>query len=445
MQELVSPCVSQPSLAEIKRRATKVSPGILVHTPRQLNEQFWPIFTCMHLLVIVFMVTWTTYNNGFTALTFTPSYQTEAEEITLTGPQNITSRTPANPWLGQPAEHLIGLGGLFPPCMRQDYRIDYHYSRGVGDMLFTGEEKLGCCEMQSVNAAATVTKDRCVLDGAVWRPVRCSKRGLGENFVAHIIRPCCTGLDGSCHMTSPQHCWFVGGKFHLHAEHCYQVNCLEHLCYLGNPPTTPEYQDTPKLPPSYHQWWRFLTTVYIPQGVVDGVIILSLELPFSWTLERKLGWLRLLLVHMSAGAGGHLMGSLFSKFTSILTGGGPSLAGILAVHLVHHLEIWGLRPKLSKYTFCWTLSVLTLAFLGTIPHLSNHANVWGFVVGFLLAMIYIPFQWVKRICLLRIICLVILIFGFMCSLMFFYEVQPSEPCSLCMYIDCVPYISGICD
>ena len=57
---------------------------------------------------------------------------------------------------------------------------------------------------------------------ATWREVRCSQRSSPQSAVKHILRPCCKE-DGQCTLTSPQHCWFMKGRVHLHFDHCTQV------------------------------------------------------------------------------------------------------------------------------------------------------------------------------------------------------------------------------
>ena len=58
---------------------------------------------------------------------------------------------------------------------------------------------------------------------AQWRNTQCSQRSASQSTVQHTLRPCCGELDGQCTLTSPQHCWFMNGWFHLDAEHCSQV------------------------------------------------------------------------------------------------------------------------------------------------------------------------------------------------------------------------------
>lgn len=59
-------------------------------------------------------------------------------------------------------------------------------------------------------------------DKARWREAHCSQRPASQSTVQHTLRPCCKG-DGQCSLTSPEHCWFMKGRFHFHVEHCTQV------------------------------------------------------------------------------------------------------------------------------------------------------------------------------------------------------------------------------
>ena len=58
-----------------------------------------------------------------------------------------------------------------------------------------------------------------------WRAgTPCGERRSGEKSVAHLLKPCCVDLKGTCELVSHAHCIFIGGVFHRTGpEHCSQV------------------------------------------------------------------------------------------------------------------------------------------------------------------------------------------------------------------------------
>lgn len=64
---------------------------------------------------------------------------------------------------------------------------------------------------------------RLARDLGEWIPFKCSERPIGQTMVHHGLRPCCHVISGQCSLTSPDHCEFISGVFHTHAEHCAEV------------------------------------------------------------------------------------------------------------------------------------------------------------------------------------------------------------------------------
>ncbi|RMX49838.1 hypothetical protein pdam_00023374, partial [Pocillopora damicornis] len=145
--------------------------------------------------------------------------------FTFRGNVTVTHSERPNPLIGPPGAQLISLGALYPPCIREDYAFNVYMVHALQLHVGEGGEKLGCCEVEEVNAAGTTTKGECSIlsnNKATWREVRCSQRSSPQSAVKHILRPCCKE-DGQCTLTSPQHCWFMKGRVHLHFDHCTQV------------------------------------------------------------------------------------------------------------------------------------------------------------------------------------------------------------------------------
>ena len=66
-----------------------------------------------------------------------------------------------NMWIGPSPRHLISMGAFFPACIRGEHRVQiYNAKQGITGGV---SNKLGCCEVEGVNAAGTTTKVHFVL------------------------------------------------------------------------------------------------------------------------------------------------------------------------------------------------------------------------------------------------------------------------------------------
>ncbi|XP_031549583.1 inactive rhomboid protein 1-like [Actinia tenebrosa] len=416
------------------------------------DYKHWPVFTCAYGLVQISMMIWVCNRGGKISNALQPIRRSRLETLTFRGPTVINHTEYPNPWYGPSERSLVQLGALFPPCMRTEHRYNYQFATSWSNIqLRLGREKLGCCEAETLNIAGTLTKKQCQSMSAPnmtqWKEIRCSQRRTGQNFIAHAIRPCCDALASKCHMTSPDHCVFIGGVYHLHAEHCYQVDCLAFSCDAD-----PEVRGIDDdhllsagviLPPSYHQWWRFLVTIYLPHGIVDGTILNLLGLPICLIIERKIGLLRMVLVHTTAGVGGHLIGSLCSESTSITTGGVPSLAGIIVISIIYSFRAQTQSSRILLYLSGYFFSLVVLFILSSFPLVNNFSTFSGLILGIFLGFTYLPNLKLRREHVVRVTCLAVIILVFIICLFIFYEVQPS--CSWCMKFSCVFFVDGWCE
>ena len=91
-----------------------------------------------------------------------------------------------------------------------------------------------------------------------------------------------------------------------------QVDCLQQLCIMGDQSIADNYV-TQFSPRRSHQWWRFVTSIYLQQGIVDSLLITFLQIWLYWGQENSVGWLRMAIVHHTAGVGGHLVRRLRLK------------------------------------------------------------------------------------------------------------------------------------
>ena len=92
--------------------------------------------------------------------------------------------------------------------------------------------------------------------------------------------------------------------------------------------------------------------------------------------------------------------------------------------------------------------VIALIVVGMLPYVDNFAHIAGFVFGFLLAVIFLPYvtfgKWDRRRKIFQIfialgICVTLFTIGFL----IFYVDQEAN-CPGCEYLNCIPFTFDFC-
>ena len=99
------------------------------------------------------------------------------------------------------------------------------------------------------------------------------------------------------------------------------------------------------------------------------------------------------------------------------------------------------------------LIMLVLVFVGLLPYIDNFAHIFGFIYGFFLSLILLPYvvvdQWDERrkqiqtvISMLAVIALSVL--GFV---LFYdnYDISGTQTSSIIQYLNCVPIVEDFCE
>ncbi|KNE69146.1 hypothetical protein AMAG_14002 [Allomyces macrogynus ATCC 38327] len=142
----------------------------------------------------------------------------------------------------------------------------------------------------------------------------------------------------------------------------------------------------PKLP---DQWWRVITAVGVPRGLVHWVFTAGLTLWLGPPLERTIGRFRFALLWVTAGIMSILAALLVTKDFVILGPNGGAYA-LLAMNLIDHITGWPLldRPYLSTARL-FIKTLLTLI-VGWFPGVANVNHISGFAVGLVLGFALRP-------------------------------------------------------
>lgn len=131
---------------------------------------------------------------------------------------------------------------------------------------------------------------------------------------------------------------------------------------------------------------------------------------------------------------------------------GPSgaLYGLLGVQLVELLQSWKLLDHPFSELLKLLINIILLLALGLLPYIDNFANIGGFIFGILSSFILVPFisigKWdrLTKLCLISI-ALPVMVILFFIGFVIFYNVQDSDFCSWCNYLNCIPFTDDFCD
>ncbi|XP_057310794.1 inactive rhomboid protein 1-like [Hydractinia symbiolongicarpus] len=374
-------------------------------------------------------------------------------------------------WIGPRLNTLILLGAKYAPCMRHDKLL---YKQLFQENL--AENKTGCC-MQTLNTgciqrqqsecSTSFTKfkpktvcgqdpDMC-LNPASKAPNEWDKNsiinwpvcrktvnltGINKENYPHMTceitgRPCCIGTQAQCIITSQAYCEFLDGVYHSDRTLCSQVDCLSSTC--GLLPFANENQPD--------QFYRLWLSLFLNAGILHVVLILIFNFTILRDIEKMAGWLRTGLIFILSGICGNLWSSILIPYEPEVGPSGSSF-GIIACLFVEVIQSWQLirNPFVAIGKLCGVVLVLFL--LGLLPYIDNFAHIFGFIHGFFLAFIFLPYvtfgKWDRRrkqiqIVIAAVVLIIITIIGFI----LFYVYQDINTSGV-TYFNCVPITTDFC-
>lgn len=122
--------------------------------------------------------------------------------------------------------------------------------------------------------------------------------------------------------------------------------------------------------------------------------------------------------------------------------------GIIACLFVELIQSWQIikKPITALLKLCGV--VLLLLLVGLLPYVDNFAHMSGFVFGFFLAFILLPYitfgEWDKRRKRIQIlVAFAILIILYIVGFIIFLNTQTAT-CVGCEYLNCVPFTVDFC-
>ncbi|XP_046585059.1 uncharacterized protein LOC124292029 [Haliotis rubra] len=431
---------------ELRREIDQHSKHSMTDTRAKLATltHYTPIFTYAVMILQVLMLGVMISLNGVATVDAVSRLLLQDNTRTFLGVETVDMRQEVNMWVGPSSRFFIGMGALLSVCMRDDHIL---HMQGVAQNYST-ENTLGCCEVQARNTAGTTTKEEChslTLGVGHWREVPCGQRQPGENYVQHVIKPCCTDERGTCLLISHEHCSFLGGLFHeREKEHCSQVNCPSEVCKMGGMSS-----DThkPWLPSSY-QWWRPLLSLMYTHGVVHLLLLLLAEWLLLRQVEMSAGCLRVGIIYVLCGVAGGMCASVISPYTpQVCTT--AAVMGALGVLHMELIEAWTLLPRpwleLVKIYGLLAFALIT----GTLPLINNFAIITGFLTGHLSAVALLPYinlrLWSKRSRVAAVfVSIALLLLLYFVIIYSFHHLQNLNTCEWCRNLECQEYAPHMC-
>lgn len=250
-------------------------------------------------------------------------------------------------------------------------------------------------------------------------------------------RPCCVGVRGGCVITTREDCTFMRGYYHDDKTLCSHVDCMEDICGM--------------IPFLHHnipdQIYRLISSLFIHAGVVHLLVTVVFQLTVMRDLEKLAGWLRIALIYLLSGIGGSLFAAILLPHL-IEAGPSGSQFGLLSCLFVEVIQNWYIlkKPKLALLRLC--LLLFFLLSLGLMPMVDNIAHIGGFVMGFMLSFVFLPYinytvKARKRKLTVVVVCGVLSSL-FLVGLMVMFYLPPFFECGFCHYLNCIPITPTLC-
>ncbi|KAM7438854.1 hypothetical protein ABFA07_011688 [Porites harrisoni] len=381
-----------------------------------------------------------------------------------------------NFWIGPNQRGLIRMGAKFAPCMRVDSKL-----QDVLQEERRNETDTGCCiksdgsgciqtsQKECSRAFASFSKyskdnktrivcgqdPRTCLDPpdvapdrwdsqdiTKWPVCKKNKPNLSPTDYPHMTceitgRPCCMGNEARCEIVSKGVCDFYNGTWHENFTLCSQVDCISDTCGMLDF----HRKDKPD------QVYRLWMAIFAHAGIIHLCCTLIFHITIMRDMEKMAGWLRMAIIYIFSGIGGYLYSGILLPYQAEV-GPSGSIFGVIACLFVELFQSWQIiaRPVTALLKLCGL--VLLLLVIGLLPYVDNFAHMIGFVFGFLLAFIFLPYvsfgEFDRRRKQIQIVvCFALVITLYVVGFLVFYIYQGSS-CDGCEFLNCIPFTPDFC-
>ncbi|KAL9100669.1 MAG: hypothetical protein Q9163_003976 [Psora crenata] len=126
--------------------------------------------------------------------------------------------------------------------------------------------------------------------------------------------------------------------------------------------------------------------MFLHAGFIHIGFNMLLQLLLGSDMERDIGSVRFILVYLSSGIFGFVLGGNFAPEGIASTGASGSLFGVIALLLLDLLYHWGERRN-PWVDLAWIMVDIAISFvLGLLPGLDNFSHIGGFLMGLVLGI-----------------------------------------------------------
>ena len=135
-----------------------------------------------------------------------------------------------------------------------------------------------------------------------------------------------------------------------------------------------------------NQWFRFIVPMFLHAGVIHIGFNMLLQLTLGREIEQIIGSIRFLVVYLSSGIFGFVLGGNFAATGIASTGASGALFGLIAINLLDLLYTWNERVSPKKELAFIILDIVVSFVLGLLPGLDNFSHIGGFLMGLVLGV-----------------------------------------------------------
>lgn len=456
-----------------KRLTSSVKKQMALLTDHRPFFTYWISFVQTVVLIVGLAV----YN--FAPIGFTETTKEAVIDKSQAGtlvPSKVSRTFAENFWIGPNQAGLIKMGAKFAPCMRVDNNL-----KAVLEEERRNESKTGCCVKSDGSGCIQTSQQECSKafaffynvstngktrvvcgqdpetcldppsvapdewdpdDITKWPVCEKSKENLSPSEYPHMTceitgRPCCMGNEAKCRIVSKDECEFFNGTYHKNKTLCSQVDCLSDTCGML------DFHRKDKPDQAYRLWMA----IFAHAGIIHLACTLIFHFTIMRDLEKMAGWLRLSIIYVFSGIGGYLYSAILLPYQAEV-GPSGSIFGIIACLFVELFQSWQMiaRPLIALIKLC--AIVLVLLLIGLLPYVDNFAHMIGFVFGFLLAFVFLPYvsfgEFDRRRKQMQIVvCLLLVTALFVVGFLVFYIYQGST-CEGCEFLNCIPFTEDFC-
>ncbi|GAA5984829.1 hypothetical protein JCM5350_004251 [Sporobolomyces pararoseus] len=193
------------------------------------------------------------------------------------------------------------------------------------------------------------------------------------------------------------------------------------------------------------QSFRFFVPIFLHAGILHLLVNMAVQCFGSTAqVERMMGTPKFLVLYLSAGIFGFVLGSNFALVGQPSVGASGAIFGTHAALLYDLTAHWKIEYQPKRKLF-WIIVEIVVGFgLGWVPGIDNFAHLGGFAMGLVVSLllfpvVHSPSRTHKYIFYaLRVVALPLSIIMFVVLIRNFYTGDPSTACSWCRYLSCWP-------